>query len=136
MTLGPGFGGRGLERVRSNRARQPGVWLRKRSGPRTVPATGCAAAFSARTRDASASAAAFFAESVGGGGAPNSFRNTVNGLLSRLNVNDAEIDVRYGLSSAVSLSVLPRNKEYWLEKSKPGRRSERSEYPHVSVVKP
>ena len=127
MTLGPGFGGRGLERVRSSRRRHPGVSLRNRSGPRTVPATGWAAEFSARIRAASACAAAFFAESVGGGGAPNSLRNTTSGFWSRLSENDAEIAIRYGLNSAVSLNVLPWKSEYWLEKSNPGRRSERSE---------
>ena len=48
--------------------------------PRTVPATGCAAAFSALMPADPASLAAFFAESVGGGGAPNNLRNTVNGF--------------------------------------------------------
>src|SRR5262249_50214938 len=103
---------------------------------RTVPATGWAAAFSALILAAALSAAAFFAESVGGGGPPKILRSAVSGLLSRLKLKPADMAMRYGLNIAVSLVVLPRKSEYVLEKSNPGRRSERTEYPHESDVNP
>ena len=58
---------------------------------------------------------------------PNKRVSAANGFCSRLRRNDAAMFVRYGLNSAVSLSVLPKKSEYVLEKSKPGKRSERSE---------
>src|SRR5689334_16760406 len=96
-----------------------------RSDPRGVPSTGCAAADCALSASEFAFAASARSESVGT--RPNSLRNTVKGFWSRLSENDADTDVRYGENSAVSLSVLPRKSEYWLEKSNPGRRSDRSE---------
>src|SRR5438046_10377857 len=108
-------GGRGLDEVNVNAARHPADGgVMNRSPAARLPATGCAAM---------RVAARWLTESVGwslpgcgpfwasGTALPNSRAMTAKGFSVGLKLSDADIDSRYGLKRAVSLSVLPSNNE-------------------------